>query len=100
MKTADLTRYLIWSSVVVAGMAMAYIDRRLIGRKILAALLLLAVAGGLLITQFNPFSFGSSSHYMEGVIVSGGAALALTGYLVALLTLMALGIDRSSGRPR
>ena len=49
---------------------------------------LLLVAGivvGFLIEKVSPFSFGTGSHYMEGVLVSAGSALALIGYVFAVV---------------
>jgi hypothetical protein len=35
--------------------------------------------------RVSPFSFGMGNHYMEGVIVSVGSALALIGYVFAVV---------------
>jgi len=74
--------------MVVLGAALAIIDRRVLGRWILACVLLAGVAAGMLITVASPFRFGGTSYYMEGVILSGGSILALIGYAVALLTFL------------
>jgi hypothetical protein len=76
-------RYLVWTSVVVLGALLAVVDQRIIGRWILGGLFVAGVVGGLLVTVISPFRFGGTSYYMEGVIVAGGSALALVGYVVA-----------------
>jgi hypothetical protein len=78
-------RYLVWASVVVLGAVLAVVDQRMIGRWILGGLIVAGVVGGLLVTVISPFRFGGTSYYMEGVIVAGGSALALVGYVVAKL---------------
>ena len=82
--SAEATRYLAWAAAVVLGMLFALVDRRIFQRWILGALLLVGVAGGFLLTVLSPFSFGNASYYMEGVILAGGCALALGGYVFAL----------------
>ena len=92
----DATRYLIWAAVVVLGMLLAVVDRRMLGRWVLGVLLIACAAGGLLLTVVSPFSFGATSYYMEGVIISAGSALALIGYFIALLLhFLSLRIGRS-----
>jgi len=81
----DTMRYLVWASVVVLGAVLAVVDQRMIGRWILGGLIVAGVVGGLLVTVISPFRFGGTSYYMEGVIVAGGSALALVGYVVAKL---------------
>ncbi len=81
----DVMRYLIWVGVVVLGMMLAEVDRRVIGRWLFGFLLVAGVVGGLALTVVSPFSFGGSSYYMEGVIISAGSAMALIGYLAAAL---------------
>ena len=78
--SADMYRYLVWGSVVVLGAVFAVVDRRWIGRRMLLALLVLIALGGLATTQLSPFNFHSGGWYMQGVLVAGGAALALLGY--------------------
>ena len=79
----DLTRYLVWMGVIALGAVLAVIDRRWIRRPVLGFLLVAGVAGGFIITKVSPFSFGGGDHYMEGVLLSAGAALALIGYIFA-----------------
>jgi hypothetical protein len=48
-------------------------------------LLVVGVVAGFIIEQVSPFSFGGGSHYMEGVLLSAGSALALIGYVFAVV---------------
>jgi hypothetical protein len=79
----DLTRYLVWMGVIALGAVVAVIDRRWIGRPVLGVLLVAGVAGGFMITKVSPFSFGGGDRYMQGVLLSAGAAMALIGYIFA-----------------
>ena len=91
-------RYLAWAGVVILGMVLALVDTRAIGRWICGGLLAMGIVAGLLVTVASPFSFGSSSHYMEGVIISGGSALALAGYVTGRALLFLRGrLRRTSG---
>jgi hypothetical protein len=83
-RSPDLTRYFMWAGVVVFGALFAVIDRRQIGRPVFGLLLVIGVVAGFIIEQVSPFSFGVESHYMEGVLVSAGSALALIGYVFAV----------------
>jgi hypothetical protein len=82
--STETTRYLVWAGVVVAGALLAVVDRRWIGRPVSGLLLVAGVVAGFLIEKVSPFSFGTGSHYMEGVLVSAGSALALIGYVLAV----------------
>jgi hypothetical protein len=81
--SADATRYLVWTGVLAIGAVLAVVDRRLIGWPACGALLVTGIVGGLIITRMSPFSFGGGDHYMEGVIISAGSALAAIGYVLA-----------------
>jgi hypothetical protein len=81
--TAEMTRYLAWAGVVLFGALSAVVERRWIGRPWLGLLFLAGIGGGLVIMQVSPFSFGGGSYYMEGVLISGAAGLALIGYVCA-----------------
>jgi hypothetical protein len=83
-RSPDLTRYFMWASVVVFGALFAVVDRRQIRRPVFGLLLVIGVVAGFIIEQLSPFSFGVESHYMEGVLVSAGSALALIGYVFAV----------------
>jgi hypothetical protein len=84
---AELMRYLIWGGVIAIGALLAVLDRRWIRRPLFAVLLVAGVIGGLIITRVSPFTFGGGDHYMEGVILSAGSALALAGYALAVVWL-------------
>jgi hypothetical protein len=81
----DLTRYFVWAAVVVAGALLAAVDWRWIKRPVCGALLVAGVGGGIIVTNVSPFTFGTGSYYMEGVLIAAGSALALVGYVVAAL---------------
>jgi hypothetical protein len=81
--SADLTRYFVWAGVVVVGALFAIVDRRWIGRPVFGVVLAAGVVVGFIVTEVSPFSFGGGSHFMEGVIVAAGSALALGGYVAA-----------------
>ena len=84
-RSPDLTRYFMWAGVVVFGALLAAVDRRQIRRPVFGLLLVIGVVAGFIIEQVSPFSFGVESHYMEGVLVSAGSALALIGYVFAVV---------------
>jgi hypothetical protein len=79
----EVTRYLAWAAMVIVGIVLAVIDRRWIGRPLFGVLVLTGVAAGFVITRASPFTFGGGDHFMEGVLISGGSALALAGYVLA-----------------
>jgi hypothetical protein len=83
--SAELTRYLVWGGGIAIGALLAVPDRRRIRRPLFAVLLVAGVIGGLIITRVSPFTFGGGDHYMEGVILSAGSALALAGYALAVV---------------
>jgi hypothetical protein len=82
---ADLTRYVMWTAVVVAGAPLAFVDRRQIGRPVFGVLLVGGAVAGFIVEQVSPFGFGAGGYYMEGVLVSAGSALALIGYVFAVV---------------
>ena len=81
----DLTRYFVWAAVVMAGGVLAIVDWRWIKRPLCGALLIVGMVGGIIVTNVSPFTFGTGSYYMEGVLISAGSALALTGYVLAAI---------------
>jgi hypothetical protein len=74
-----------WAGVVVFGALLAVVEWRQIRRPVFGVLLGIGVATGFIIEQVSPFSFGGGGHYMEGVLVSAGSALALIGYVFAVV---------------
>lgn len=95
----DLTRYCIWAAVVTIGAILAVVDRRWIGWPLCAVLLVGGVGGGLVITEVSPFTFAGGDHYMEGVLISAGSALALAGYILAAVWQFARRLLGAQGRP-
>jgi hypothetical protein len=81
--SADTTRYLVGAGVVGLGALLGWVDWRWIRRPVFGVLLIAGVVGGIVITNVSPFDFATGGYYMEGVLISGGSALALAGYLVA-----------------
>lgn len=81
----DLTRYVTWAGVVAVGAVLAVLDWRWTRRPVFGVLLLAGVFGGLITTEVSPFSFGGGSYYMQGVLISAGSALALVGYVFAMV---------------
>jgi hypothetical protein len=79
----DLTRYVLWAAIVAIGALLSAGDRRWIGWPLLGMLLVAGVVGGLVVTRASPFTFSGGDHFMEGVILAAGSALALAGYLLA-----------------
>ena len=79
--SVDMTRYIAWAAVVVAGALLAVVDWRWIRRPVFGVLLAAGVGVGIIVTKVSPFTFGTGGYYMEGVIAAAGSALALTGYV-------------------
>jgi hypothetical protein len=82
---SDLTRYFMWAGIVVVGAVLAVADRRKIRHPVFGIFLVAGVVAGFVIEQISPFSFGVGSYYMDGVLVSAGSALALIGYVIAVV---------------
>ncbi len=78
-------RYLVWAGVVAVGAILGVVDLRRTGRPLFGVLLAAGVIGGLVITKISPFTFAGGDHYMEGVLLSAGSALALAGYAAAII---------------
>ena len=77
----ELTRYLVWTAVVLVGAVLSAVDRGWIRRPVHGVLLAAGVGGGFIVTKVSPFTFGSGGYYMEGVLLAAGSALALSGYV-------------------
>ena len=67
----------------MAGGMLAIVDWRWIKRPVCGALLVIGIVGGIIVTNVSPFTFGTGSYYMEGVLIAAGSALALAGYVLA-----------------
>jgi hypothetical protein len=72
----DTTRYFVWACVVVAGALLAIADWRWIKRPVFGLLLAAGGIGGIVVTKLSPFDFATGGYFMEGVLISGGSALA------------------------
>jgi hypothetical protein len=83
--SADLMRYLIWGGIVAIGALLGIVDLRWTRRLLFGVLLAAGIIGGLIITHVSPFTFAGGDHYMEGVLLFAGSALALVGYAAALI---------------
>jgi hypothetical protein len=92
-----MTRYFVWAAVVLAGGLLAVVDWRWIKRPVCGALLVIGIVGGIIVTNVSPFTFGTGSYYMEGVLISAGSALALVGYVVAAVGQLACRRIRGHG---
>ena len=82
---ADLLRYLVLGGVVAIGAVLGIIDLRWTKRPLFGLLLAAGSIGGLIITKISPFTFAGGDHYMEGVLIFAGSALALAGYTAAIV---------------
>ncbi len=78
-----MTRYVVWTAVVIAGALLAVCDRRWLRRPWFGVLLVAVLCGGVITTQVSPFNFADGGYAMEGVLAAGGAGLALVGYVAA-----------------
>ena len=67
----------------MAGGLLAIVDRRWIKRPVCGVVLIAGIVGGIIVTNVSPFTFGTGSYYMEGVLIAAGSALALAGYVLA-----------------
>jgi hypothetical protein len=81
----DFARYFVWVGIVVVSTLLAVVDWRWIRRPVFGVLLVAGVGGGFVVEKVSPFSFSGGDHSMEGVIVSAGSALALIGYVFAVI---------------
>jgi hypothetical protein len=66
------------------GIILALMDRKVFGRYIFAALLVVLAAGGQLAMYFSPFTLQGGGDYMRGLIVSLMALAGLAGYALAI----------------
>jgi hypothetical protein len=80
-----LTRYLVWAGVTAIGVLLAVFDRRWIGRPLFGVLLVAGVISGVIITRVSPFTFSGGDHFIEGLLLAAGSALALIGYVLAFV---------------
>jgi hypothetical protein len=81
----DMIRHFEWAAVVVAGVLCALSDWRWIKRPVFGVLLVAGIVGGNIVTYLSPFNFATGGYYMEGVLLAALAALALAGYVFAIV---------------
>ena len=74
-----------WAAVVAAGVLFAVVDWRWIKRPVFGALLIAVIGGGVIVVNLSPFSFGTGGYYIEGVLLAALSALALAGYVFAIV---------------
>jgi len=86
----DQTRFLVWAAVVVAGGVFAVLEWRWTRWPVFGLFLVAGLVGGAMTTQLSSFTFGGDSYYMQGVLISGGSALALGGYAFTLVCRLAI----------
>jgi hypothetical protein len=72
------------------GAVAAVVDRKVFGRWLLAALLVLALIAGEIAMRVNPFPYLGGDYYLQGLIVSTGAIAALVGYAIAAFAMLLL----------
>jgi hypothetical protein len=82
---SDMTRYFVWACVIMAGALCAIADWRWIKRPVFGLVLVAGMIGGIVVTKVSPFDFATGGYFMEGVLISGGSALALVGYVFATI---------------
>ena len=79
-----MMHWLAWSGALVVGTLLALIDWRWTKRPVAALFLVSGVVGGVIVTDVSPFTFAGGDYYMQGVVMAGGSALALAGYVLAV----------------
>jgi hypothetical protein len=81
----DYIRFWPYGAAVLAGIACAVIDRRIIGRYVLGALLIVIAAAGPAGMYLSPFTFGGGDYYMLSLIASVMALAGLAGYTLSAI---------------
>jgi hypothetical protein len=84
-RSQDMIRYFEWAAVVLAGVLCAFVDWRWIKRPVFGVLLVAGIVGGTIVTNVSPFNFATGGYYMEGVLLAASSALALAGYVFAIV---------------
>ena len=93
-----MTRYVVWTAVVIAGAALAVCDWRWLRRPWFGVLLVAVLCGGLVTMQVSPFNFADGGYAIDGLLAAGGAGLALAGYVATCIVQFAIRRART-GRP-
>jgi hypothetical protein len=94
-----LTAYVLWVALVAGGALLASADRRWGTRPLLGVVLVVGVVGGFVVTKISPFDFVTGGYYLQGALVSAGAALALIGYVLATVWHFTHQLIRGRRRP-
>ena len=84
---APYGRYWPYGVALAAGVLLAVIDRRVFGRYVFAALLILVAIGGAVVMNGSPFTFSGEDHYFQGLIAQLFALAGLAGYALATITM-------------
>lgn len=81
----SLHRYGVRTATVASRAVLAMVEQR-VSDRYRAWLLLIALApAGYVTTYLSPFTFHGDDHFMEGVLLMGGALLVLGGYAAAAI---------------
>jgi hypothetical protein len=82
---APYGRYWPYGVALAAGVLLAVIDRRVFGRYVFAALLILVAIGGAVVMNGSPFTFSGDDHYFQGLIAQLFALAGLAGYALSIV---------------
>lgn len=74
-----------WPAAVALGLGAAFaaLDRCIIGRRVMAVLLMLVIAGATIGMNVSPFTFSGGDYYLLSAIAQLAAGIALGGYICA-----------------
>ena len=84
-----------WPYLAAGLVGVAIIDRKIIGRYLIGALLIIIAVGGAVGMNLSPFTFSGDGYYMQSLLVILFTLAALTGYAVAVLWQRVLGGDKT-----
>jgi hypothetical protein len=90
-----MTRYVVWTAVVIVGAVLALCDWRWLGRPWFGVLLIAILCGGLITMQVSPFNFADGGYALQGLLAAGAAGLVLVGYVVTCIVQFAIQSIRS-----
>jgi hypothetical protein len=76
-----------YAAASLAGVFFAGIDRNVIGRPVLAALLVIAGIGGAVGLNVSHFTFSGDDYYFQSFIIMLFALAGLAGYALAYLAM-------------
>lgn len=92
-------RYGVWMAAVASGAVLAMVERRVSDRYRAWLLLISLALAGYVTTHLSPFTFHGGDHFMEGVLLMGGALLILSGYTAAAIAHKACDRIKKGSRP-